>query len=110
MPESVAHSLITHLFCPYSTPRVLLNDNGAEFRNALFAEICRQYNIKQTFTVTYHLSSNALVELRPIVGHLVGTWEDWVSQVAASINSSECENTEKTPYSIVYEREKRHPV
>ncbi len=36
--ETVAHSLITNLFCPYSTPRVLLNDNGEEFRNAVLVE------------------------------------------------------------------------
>ncbi len=85
------------------------------FRNALLAEICRQFNIKQTFTVIYHLSSNGLVEranrkilevLRPIVGRLVGTWEDWVSHAAASIKSSECDSTGKTPYFIVYGREK----
>ncbi len=114
--EAVAHALVSKLFCPYSTPRVLLSDNGAEFRNALLEEICRQFNIKQTFTVTYHPSSNGLVEranrkildvLRPIVGRLVGTWEDWISHVAASINSSICESTVKTPYYIVYGREKR---
>ncbi len=37
--KSVAHALITHLFCPYSAPRVLLSDNGAEFRNTLLEEI-----------------------------------------------------------------------
>ncbi len=47
--------------------------------------------------------------LRPIVGRLVGTWEDWVSHVAACIISSICESTGKTPYSIVYGREKRLP-
>ncbi len=56
--EPVAHALISNLFCPYSTPRVLLSDNGTEFRNALLEEICKQFNIKQTFTVTYHPSSN----------------------------------------------------
>ena len=115
---AVAHALITHLFCPYSTPRVLLSDNGAEFRNALLDEICQQFNIKQTFTVTYHPSSNGLVEranrkvldvLRPIVGGLLETWEDWIAHVAASINSSECESTGRSPYSIIYGREKRLP-
>ncbi len=24
----VAHTLVTHLFCPFSTPRVILSDNG----------------------------------------------------------------------------------
>ncbi len=37
--KSVAHALITHLFCPFSAPRVLLSDNGAEFRNTLLEEI-----------------------------------------------------------------------
>ncbi|MPC52642.1 hypothetical protein E2C01_046517 [Portunus trituberculatus] len=36
-------------------------DNGIEFRNALLTEICAKYNIKQTFTIAYHLSSD-LVE------------------------------------------------
>ncbi len=47
--------------------------------------------------------------LRPIVDRLVDTWEDWVSHVATSINSSVCESTGKTSYSIVYGREKRLP-
>ncbi len=33
--RSIAHALVTHLICPYSTHRVLLSDNGAEFRNHL---------------------------------------------------------------------------
>ena len=37
---SIAQALVTHLFCPYSTPRVLLSDNGAEFHNAIITEIC----------------------------------------------------------------------
>ncbi len=60
--NSVAHALITHLFCPYSTFRVLLSDNGAEFRNQVLAEICNQFGIKQCFTVSYHPAlSSALI-------------------------------------------------
>ncbi len=64
---------------------MLLSDNGEDFRNGLLEEICKHFNIKQTFTVTYHPLSNGLVEranrkildvLRPIVGRQVGTWED----------------------------------
>ncbi len=83
--KSVAHGLITHLFCPYSAPRVLLSDNGAEFRNALLEDISQQFGVKQCFTVTYHPASNGLVErakrkiievLRLVVGELLETWED----------------------------------
>ncbi len=41
----VAHALVTQLICPFSTPRVILNDNGAEFRNAVMSEICSQFGI-----------------------------------------------------------------
>ncbi len=49
----VAHALVTHLFCPFSTPRVILSDTGAEFRNAVVAEICSQFGITQTFAAAY---------------------------------------------------------
>ncbi len=45
--NSVAHALITHLFWPYSTPRVLLSDNEAEFRNQILTGICNHFGIKQ---------------------------------------------------------------
>ncbi len=77
----VAHALVAHLFCPFSTPRVILSDNGAEFWNAVVSEIFSQFGIKQTFTAAYHPASNGLVEranrkilevLRPIVNELLG--------------------------------------
>ncbi len=60
--QNVAHALITKLICEYSAPRVLLSDNGAEFRNRLLQEICNQFGINHTFTVAYHPASNGLVE------------------------------------------------
>ncbi len=93
----VAHALVTHLFCPFSTPRVVLSDNGAEFRNALVSKICSQFGIKQTITAAYHPASNGLVEranrkilevLHPIVNELLNNWEDWLPHVAAPLNSS----------------------
>ncbi len=30
---TVAHTIASHLICPYTTPRVLLSDNGIEFKN-----------------------------------------------------------------------------
>ncbi len=33
----VAKALVTHLFCPFSSPDIMLSDNGVEFRNAVVA-------------------------------------------------------------------------
>ncbi len=114
----VAHTLVTHLFCPFSTPRVILSDKGAEFRNVVVSEIRSQFGIKQTFTATYYLASNGLVEkanrkilevLHHIVNELLEKWEDWLPHVAASLNSSVNDFTCKSPHYILYGADKRLP-
>ncbi len=116
--KSVAHALITHLICPFSTLRVLLSDNGTEFWNQLLEEICKQFGIKQCFTVSYHPANNGLVERanrkilevpRPVVSGLQHTWEDWLAYVAASINSRICESTGQSPHYKIFGVEKRLP-
>ncbi len=116
--RAVAHAVVTKLICEHTAPRVLLSDYGAEFRNKVLAESCTQFGITQTFTVAYHPASNGLVErnnrkiletLRSIVGKFIGTWEDWLPQVAATINASVCESTGQTLHFIVYGVQKRLP-
>ncbi len=58
----VAHALVTHVLCPHSSPRILLSDNGTEFRNAVLAEISTQFNIKQSFITAYHPAANGLAQ------------------------------------------------
>lgn len=61
--EIVAHVIVSHLICPHTTPRVLLSDNGTEFKKVL-GNICRHFNItiKQTFITAHHPASNGFVE------------------------------------------------
>ena len=115
---TVAHALVSHLICPHTTPRVLLSDNGTEFKNQILQDICSQFNIQQTFITAHHPASNGLVErtnrkileiLRHLAGRFHETWEDWLSHVAASINGSVNSSTGKTPHYILYGVEKRLP-
>ncbi len=106
----MAHALVTHLFCPFSTPQVILSVNGAELRDAVVSEICSRFGIKQTFTAAIHPASNGLVEranrkilevLRFIINDLLDNWEDWLPHVAASLNSTATESTDKYPHYIL---------
>ncbi len=115
---TVAHAIVSHLICPYTTPRVLLSNNGTEFKNKVLREICTLLNIQQTFITSHHPASNGLVEhtnrkileiLRHLAGHLQETWEDWLSHVAVSINVSVNSSTSKTPHYILYGFDKRLP-
>lgn len=58
--RAVAHAVVTKFICGHSAPRVILRDNGAEFRNYVLHEICSQFGITETFTVAYHPGSNGL--------------------------------------------------
>ncbi len=116
--RAVAHAIVSRLICEHTAPRVLLSDNGAEFRNKILQEICSQFNVTQTFTVAYHPVSNGLVEranrkileaLHPIVGRFNGTWENWLPQVEATINAKVCESTGQTPHFIVFGKQKGLP-
>ncbi len=59
---TVAHAIVSHLICSYTTPRVLLSDNGTEFKNQILGNICSQYKFKQTFITAHHPASNGHVE------------------------------------------------
>ncbi len=105
----VAHAIVSHLIRPFTTPRVLLSDNGTKFKNAVLASICDQYNIKQNFITAHHLAFNGLVErtnrkvldiLFLFTGKFTNTWEDWLPHVATSINSSLNSFTVRAPYFI----------
>ncbi len=115
---TVAHAIVSHLICPYTTPCVFLSDNGSEFKNQVFQDICTQFHIQQTFITSHHPASNGLVErtkrkileiLRHLAGRFYETWEDWLSHVAASINGSINSSTGKTPHYILYGFDKRLP-
>ena len=73
------------MFCLFSTPRVLLSDNGAELKYHVLEAVCKYFEVTQTFIAAYHPASNGLVEstnrkilevLRPIVDSMQHVWQD----------------------------------
>ena len=107
-----------HIFNRFSTPKVLLSDQGTYFKKQVLDAVCKQCEITQSFTVAYHPQSNGLVErnnrkileiLRHIVDDVKDAWEDWLPQVATSINGSLSTATGKSPYWIIFGKDKRLP-
>ncbi|MPC83763.1 Retrovirus-related Pol polyprotein [Portunus trituberculatus] len=91
---------------------------GHNSKNEILQNICKQYNITQTFIFVQHPASNGIVEraknkildvLRHVVSQLYDSWQDRLPHVAASINGSINAFTGKTPPYIIYGSEKRLP-
>ncbi len=55
---AVAHAIVSHLICPYTTPRVLLSDNGTEF-----LEIRSFKTFALSSTLNRHLSRHTILLL-----------------------------------------------
>ncbi len=115
---TVAHALVSHLICSYTTHRILLSDNGTEFKNQILQDICKKFSIQQKFITAHHPASNGLVgrtnrKIHEILRHLAGKFheplEDCLSHVDASSNGSINTSTDKAPHYITYGFDKRLP-
>ncbi len=58
----VAHALVSHLLCPFTTSSILLSDNGSEFKNEVLNTICQHYRISQSLITACHQAFNGLVQ------------------------------------------------
>ena len=59
--ESVVQAYLKNIYSLFGGSKVLISDNGTEFKNSLFARVCKVLNMMQHFITTYLPSSN-LVE------------------------------------------------
>ena len=46
----------------FGRPKVLVMDNGAEFKNLLIQKLCKDVGIVQAFCMPYHPQGNAVTE------------------------------------------------
>ena len=60
--STVAEAFFEQVLCRHGTPAIVVSDNGDEFVNELFDELCRKYGIRRIRTSPYHPQANGIVE------------------------------------------------
>ena len=60
--ETVMQAYLKNIFVLFGGSRVLIGDNGTEFKNCLFAKICEMLNMTQHFITVYFPSSNLVAK------------------------------------------------
>jgi len=95
--ETVLRGFYDHFITLFGPPRQIMTDNGGEFANEQWQEVCRQLEIRCSFTIAYHPSSNGLVErtnrvvkdaLAMLVADKPGRWPLYLTSVRLAINSA----------------------
>ncbi|ROT83283.1 hypothetical protein C7M84_023540 [Penaeus vannamei] len=93
--ETVLRGFYDHFITLFGPPRQIMTDNGGEFANEQWQEVCRQLEIRCSFTIAYHPSSNGLVErtnrvvkdaLAMLVADKPGRWPLYLTSVRGLTN------------------------
>ncbi len=115
--RSVARTFIDEVLCCYASPKVLLSDNGNEFNNSLLEAVCTSYQIKKRNTVPYAPQANGKVEranrrildVLRFIANSSSTWDEFIPQVACSLNSAIHSSIGESPHFILFGTEKKMP-
>lgn len=102
------------IFLTHGAPRIIICDNGSQFRSKMFAELCEKYRVTIWFTPVYHAQANPSEAVNKIIGNSIRCyirdsgeqqyWDKNISQVAIAINTSIHSATSATPFEIIFGR------
>ena len=116
---TVAKAFIDHFVTLFGPPRTLQSDQGSEFLNNLFQEVCHIIQTRTAYTVAYHPQANGVVErsnrvVKDALASLVATrpsrWPDYLPQVRLTINSAIHRSTGEQPVYLLLGRHGHFPV
>jgi hypothetical protein len=107
-----------NIVCRFGVPSELMVDNGKQFDNQDFRELCSSIGMKAVFAFVYHPQSNGVVEranrkiFSTIKKRLLddkGKWADQLPEVIWALNTTESRATGFTSFRLMYGSEAMTP-
>jgi ribonuclease HI len=107
------------VICRFGIPRVLILDNGKQFDNRPFRELCGQLNIKNHYSSPRHPQANGQVEvtnrtlLKQIKTRLEGAKSMWVEELPSVLwayRTTVRTPTRETPFKLTFGTEAVIPI
>ena len=117
--ETVAEALVNDFVSRYGTPISIHSDQGRNFENTLFQEVCRLLGICKTRTTAYHPEGNGMVDrfnrtmgamIRSLIGDEHDNWDKILPLILMAYRSSVHEITQQTPHMMLFGREMTVPL
>ena len=106
------------ILCRYTTPDVMITDNGTEFQNSFFQNLCNFYQIKKVNILPYRPQANGLVErtnrkIRDLMRQMIEphdrNWNEKIPSIQFILNSSVHSSTKQSPHMALYGYQPRMP-
>lgn len=114
--ETIAKVFINEVVCRHSAPRVLLSDQGANFRSELVKSVCELFKTTKTQTAPYNPKCDGLVErFNKTLSRMLAAysnsnqtdWDRYLPLVLFAYRTSEQATGKYAPFSLLYGREAR---
>ena len=115
---TVARVLIDEYCSDYGFPEGIHSDNGKEFVNEVWEQLCDKLGIKKTTTPSYNPQSNIVERWHRTLNMMMKTfmdredkeWSKYLPAMVMAYNSKVNASTGVTPYFATFGREARLPV
>ena len=115
---TVARVLMDEYCSEYGFPQEIHSDNGGEFVNSIWEELCERLQIKKTTTPTYNPNSNIVERWHRTLNMMMKVFlerddKEWVKYLPAMVmayNTKVNSSTGVTPFFATFGREARLPV
>ncbi len=95
----------------YGTPKIILSDNGLEFKNKIITKLCNEHGIDHRVTASYNPRCNGQVErlnqtvinmIRKHCENNTAEWDLWLDYVIFCYNTRIHSSTKYSPYELVF--------
>ena len=92
----------------------MLTDNGSEFKNDIFDEVCAKLGIKRVYNPVYTPQSNGKLEgfhqfFKAFISkHICGNqleWDEIVPLATAAYNFFPCQSSRESPFVLMFSRD-----
>ena len=117
--QTVAKILVDKYFIHYGLPARIHSDQGRDFESHLIKELLKMMGIRKSRTTPYHPQGDPQPErFNRTLLSMLGTlgcekkrqWSQHVGYLVHAYNSTKCDATGYSPYSLMFGREARLPV
>jgi hypothetical protein len=114
---TLAQFIFTEIICRHGIPKIILSDQGPNFRSDMIRILCEKFLIRHKFSSPYHPQTNGMVERlnRTLCESLakVTTSKDWdiyLPSVLFAYRTKRHTTTGYTLFQLVYRRQATLPV
>ena len=112
--KTICDAYRTHVYCIFGGSSRILTDNGTEFKNEQFNELCAQLEIKRVYSPVYTPEANGRLEAwhrffkACVAKHIRGNaaeWDEVVPLAAAAYNFFPCQSAGESPFVLMFGRD-----